>query len=145
MMKKTIYILITLVAAMAMQSCTHNDGDIGRWFGTWHVESIEMDGTAIDSYDGYSFFQFQSSVFELRLSNPLHDEQYTVGRWQDNGESIDITFPDTQRVWNYIAGFDFGPSSVNRLLVESANGSDMVLSLATSDGHTYRYILKKCG
>ena len=146
MMKKNIYTLVIMVASMlAMTSCTRNNGDIGFWFGTWHVESIEQDGSTINGYNGTNFFQFQNTVFQLRYADDLHDERQTVGRWQDNGNEITVTFPDEHLVWVQLYGIDTGKDAVNRFKVESHNGSDLVLSLPSTDGHTYRYILKKWG
>jgi hypothetical protein len=31
-----------------MASCTRNHGDIGMWFGTWHVEQITAGGAPTD-------------------------------------------------------------------------------------------------
>ena len=62
-MKKTLYIL-SLLALLLTASCTRNHGDIGPWFGTWHVETITADGTPVTVVGDY-FFQFQSGVFRV--------------------------------------------------------------------------------
>ncbi len=146
MMKKTIYTLVIMVASMlAMTSCTHNNGDIGLWFGTWHVEQVDMDGSPIDGYTGTNFFQFQSTVFQLRYTDELHTEMQTTGQWQDNGASIDITFPDEKQVWVHLYGIDMTKGAVNHFTVETLTGKQAVLELKATDGHTYRYHLKKWG
>ena len=145
-MKKTIYTLVIMVASMlAMTSCTHNNGDIGMWFGTWHVEQVDMDGSPIDGYMGNSFFQFQSTVFQLRYTDELHTEMQTVGRWEDLGNEINVTFPDERLVWVHLYGIDMSKDAVNRFKVESHSGKDLVLTLPSTNGHTYRYHLKKWG
>ena len=35
-----------------MSGCTHNNGDIGPWFGTWQVTGIDADGAPLAEYDG---------------------------------------------------------------------------------------------
>ena len=149
-MKKTIYIMmVAVVATLAMTSCTHKKGDIGPWFGTWHVEKYEIDGKEIGEtssvHIGANFFQFQSSLVQLRYSGVNHDEQVSTGTWQNNGNEIVIKFPDAQLIWAIIVGFDMTPGAENHLKVEKQDGSNAVLSLTSTDGHTYRYTLKKWG
>ncbi len=129
-------------AILCMSSCTHNNGDIGLYFGLWHVESVECDGTLLDDYDGGYFFAFQSSVFQLRYTDEMQTEEYSAGTWAETDEGIDITFPDEDLRWVSLVGLDW--EVVNHLKVESLSSSKMVLSVET-DGHTYRYTLKKWG
>lgn len=133
-----------MVASMfAMTSCTQNNGDIGMWFGTWHVEQIDMDNSPIDGYMGTDFFQFQSTLFQLRYTDDTHAEKQTVGRWQDNGSSIDVTFPDEKLVWVFLYGIDMGKDAVNHFTVEQLTSKEAILALKATNGHTYRYHLKK--
>ena len=39
-MKTLRHTLIALLTLVGLSGCTHNDGDIGIWFGTWMVEDI---------------------------------------------------------------------------------------------------------
>lgn len=85
-MKKTLlYIASLLVAVLVLGACTRNHGDIGIWFGTWHVEQITAAGTPVN-VEGDYFFQFQSHVF--RVSQVYGHEQTveSYGAWQE-GES----------------------------------------------------------
>ena len=135
-----------MVASMlAMTSCTENNGDIGLWFGTWHVEQIDMDNSPIDGYMGNDFFQFQSTVFQLRYTDDLHTEKQTTGRWQDNGNEIVVTFPDEKLVWVFLYGIDMSKDAANHFKVESLTSKEAVLELKATNGHTYRYHLKKWG
>ena len=58
-------LLVTLAAG-----CTHNNGDIGSWFGTWNVERIEIDGVAQADYQGQYFFQFSLSLLRSFFRYP---------------------------------------------------------------------------
>lgn len=146
MMKHTtISITLILAAIISMVSCTSNNGNIGPWFGTWHIEAIERDGQAMESYDGTLFFQFQSSVVQIRYSNILHDEAQTTGRWEEADGKITLSFPDEHQVWKLLPGLDMTPHAVNRLAVERQDGNNALLSIVAADGHTYRYTLKKWG
>ncbi len=135
-----------MVASMfAMTSCTQNNGDIGTWFGTWHVEQIDMDNSPIDGYMGTDFFQFLSTLFQLRYTDATHAEKQTVGRWQDNGSSIDVTFPDEKLVWVFLYGINMDKDAVNHFTVEQLTSKEAILALKATNGHTYRYHLKKWG
>ena len=52
-----------LLAIVAMSSCTKNNGDIGYWFGLWHLDSIELNGEVDNNYNGCYYFKFQNKVF----------------------------------------------------------------------------------
>ncbi len=42
-----------------MTGCTHNDGDIGPWFGTWQLENVMIDDKPEEDYHHDIFWQFQ--------------------------------------------------------------------------------------
>lgn len=130
---------------MVATSCTRNNGDIDLWFGTWHVESIEKDGVVIDGYNGTNFFQFQTTIFQLRYTDELHNEMQTTGCWIGEDTGITIWFPDEKQVWVQLYGIDMNKDIKNHFKIELHKGKDLVLSLVSSDGHTYRYYLKKWG
>ena len=55
LMNAAIALLLVIVAT----ACTHNDGDIGPWFGLWRVERLIVDGNngepnslAVEHVDG---------------------------------------------------------------------------------------------
>ena len=76
-------------------SCTHNDGDIGKWFGTWAVQSISVDGVPDDDYHGDILWKFQSDVFSmLRFSaDPVdHSYQQVWGSWCEDGDALVLRF-----------------------------------------------------
>lgn len=146
MMKKSLYTLIMMaVAIISMTSCTHNNGDIGPWFGLWHIEEVQKDGAVVNEYQGTNFFAFQTSVFQLRYTDDLQTEEQTTGTWVDLGSEINITFPDQKIVWTHFYGIDMTAGAVNHFKVETITSKDMVLTLAATDGHNYRYTLKKWG
>ena len=39
-----INVAIALLLVIVATACTHNDGDIGPWFGLWRVERLTVDG-----------------------------------------------------------------------------------------------------
>lgn len=45
-----IYTLLLIIAATATSSCTQPDGYIGKWFGSWYLEEMLIDGEIDQQY-----------------------------------------------------------------------------------------------
>ena len=82
-----------MVVVLVIGSCTRNHGDIGLWFGTWHVESITAGGMPI-TFEGDYFFQFQSKVFRVSQVTGHENTVESFGTWDENGDKMTIDFPD---------------------------------------------------
>ena len=146
-MKKTIFhIILFIVAMMALGGCARNNGDIGYWFGLWHLDSIEIDGTIDDQYDGKYYFLFQNKVFCVRyVEEAIHDYREAFAKWEEDadGKTMTIRFLDN-RYYPF-----FGPNIPNNYLsietrfnVITLNSTTMVLSYTNPDtGITYTYYL----
>lgn len=143
-MKKLIYSLTTLVITIVMMSaCTRNNGDIGPYYGMWHVEEIRCNNAdCTQNYGGY-YFAFQSAVFQIKYSNPMMQEQQCTGTWSEEDGVITIEFPDARLVEFTFTGVS--TDQKNHFKVEKITGKEMVLSLLSNDGFTYQYFLKKWG
>ena len=77
-MKTLRHTLIALLALVGLCGCTHNDGDIGIWFGTWQVEDI-TGGAADFELDhpmdqGKYYFQFQSNMCTVMYIDTRHNK-----------------------------------------------------------------------
>ncbi len=122
---KQLFLLAIL--AVGASSCTHNNGDIGFWFGTWQVDKILLDGQPDTTYTKHNmFFQFQTAYFKIVLSEPhnattsglsyceVHDDQLWVnfnftsdaigGQYDPPGPSHLLRGYDVKTgdpVWNY--------------------------------------------
>lgn len=143
-MKTTRFSIIAALAiaiASLVASCTHNNGDIGPWFGTWHVGKMAVDGIDNPNFPDSVFFQFQSSVFCMRRIYP-HQQYYAAfGTWEDLGNnSLRIVFPDT--AMRPIA--EVGLDSATTLKVEQLSSRRAVLSTVPTDSssHKIRYTLR---
>ena len=139
MKKTTLYIYIAAAFILiSMISCTRNHGDIGPWFGTWHVESITADGTPV-SFTGDYFFQFQSRVF--RVSQVKAHEQLveSFGTWQnDEVAQMTITFPDPTVFYIEMPGLE-----VHNQFAVTVSSKRAVFTKTDESGITYTYSLKK--
>lgn len=139
-MKKTLlYIASLFVAVLVLGACTRNHGDIGIWFGTWHVEQITAGGTPVN-VEGDYFFQFQSHVF--RVSQVYGHEQTveSYGAWQE-GESgkMTIDFSDPNVYYIEMPGLE----SHNDFTVTTTSSSDVTFTKTDATGTPYTYHLRK--
>lgn len=136
-MKKTLFIIFVL-SVLVLASCTRNHGDIGIWFGTWHVEQITADGTPVN-VEGDYFFQFQSKVF--RVSQVYGHEQLidSYGTWDENGDKMTISFPDPSTFYITMPGLE----SRNDFTVTTTSSREITFTKVDAAGTTFAYHLKK--
>lgn len=141
MKKINLYIAIFSLALLA--SCTHNDGDIGPLFGTWHVDAIEVDGTPDATYDGSLFVMFQSNIADWRIvDEQAHTYVNAWASWQQDGGIITFHFDDDWFPPHAITGF--APATPQPATVERLTSKDLILVATSSiDGHTRRFICTK--
>ena len=102
-MKKIISALF--IISFFASSCTHLDGDIGDWFGSWHLEQMLIDGQIDETYaknqkNVQVMISFQGKVFNIAYLNG--DEIY--GTWSYAGEILTL-----------IAGYNTGGGSNSSL------------------------------
>ena len=136
-MKKTLFI-ISVLSVLVLASCTRNHGDIGIWFGTWHVEQITADGTPKNVIGDY-FFQFQSKVF--RVSQVYGHEQpvESYGTWDENGDRMTVSFPDPTTYYIDMPGLE----SHNDFTVTTTSSREVTFTKTDANGTTFAYHLKK--
>lgn len=144
-MKLKLHIILAIVALMSLGSCSHNDGDIGYWFGLWHLDSIEINGTPVPDYDGNTYFMFQGKVFCIRCVYETHhayNESYAQWQESDDHQSATITFVDDR----------FAPTitplvpleSITTFMVVTLNHKEMVIKHTHSEtGDTRTYYLTR--
>ena len=139
-MKKTTLYLLSLMAVLLLSACTRNHGDIGIWFGTWHVEQITADGTPVN-VEGDYFFQFQSKVF--RVSQVYGHEQLveSFGAWNESedGNGMVVTFPDPTVYYIEMPGLE----TVNLFIVTRTSSREVTFTKTDATGTTFAYHLKK--
>ena len=134
--------LLTIICAvlLLLGSCTRNHGDIGIWFGTWHVEQITANGTP-ENVEGDYFFQFQSKVF--RVSRVYGHEQLveSFGTWDESedGNKMTVSFPDPTVYYIVMPGLEVN----NEFTVSRTSSKELTFTKVTSDGTEFVYRLKK--
>ena len=139
-MKKAAIYIISLFILLTLGSCTRNHGDIGIWFGTWHVEQITADGTPVN-VEGDFFFQFQSKVF--RVSQVYGHEQMVAsyGTWEENdgGSKMSVSFPDPTVYYIEMPGLE----DYNDFTITSKSSREVTFTKSDKTGTAYAYHLVK--
>ncbi len=140
-MKHLITYFWILVAAMAFGSCTHNGGDIGVWFGTWTIESVTVDGTAVPDPAGAHYsVQFQGKIVLVRLVDDRHDPYTaTYGNWAEDGDQMQWLFPEEDMYFVQLPGL----TRVNKFTIIEKSAHLVKLQQVSEAGVTYTYTLRK--
>ena len=149
-MKKIFLIFLPLLAILGA-GCTHNDGDIGPWFGTWQLEEITADGTVDTGYHHDIFWQFQNTVFCMRKVTAMHDVYPRWGTWQETGNDIlrldftnhDNDHPEGSTIYIPFPETHIRPNGITELKIMEMSGSELHLQYAAPEGTLYDYYLKK--
>lgn len=94
-MKLTRYIqlIVALIAVTMISGCTQNNGDIGEWFGEWHLKTIEINGVDDDKYDGDVLWKFQNNIVEMVVvSKTGHSHTEHYGTWSADDRTLTLNF-----------------------------------------------------
>lgn len=129
----------TILLLLHLSACTRNHGDIGIWFGTWHVELITADNAPVD-VEGDYFFQFQNKVFRVSQVGDHEQIVESFGTWNDseNGKMV-IDFPDSDVFYIQMPGLE----AHNTFTIIHSTSREVTLEKVTDDGVNYIYHLKK--
>ena len=141
MKKTTLYIVyIVILSVLTLASCTRNHGDIGMWFGTWHVERITAGDTTVN-VEGDYFFQFQSKVFRVSLVGDHEQIVESYGTWEEgeNGNKMTISFPDPDVYYIVMPGLE----PHNDFTVTTTSTKEITFAKTDTTGTPYTYHLKK--
>lgn len=149
-MKFPRFLLILLLPLIA--SCTRNNGDVGQWFGQWHVVDISCNGRTVDGFEPVYFLNFQNKVLSIiRLEE---DVAYTEingrwGTWEETSPTtlqFDFTHTDDDESGFYspFPVFHFPADHPFTLTVTKQGSGKVTLSFThPDDGKEYSYSLQK--
>ncbi len=149
-MTRTATLLILSIVLLST-SCTHNDGDIGEWFGTWQLEDMTVDGESDTGYGHDLFWQFQSDVFCMRKVTGYHEYYPRWGTWRQpdsNTLLLDFThhdnkYPEGSSPYSPWPETHLLQEGVSKLRIVSSGNRKMVLEYTPEAGSVYRYYLTK--
>ncbi|MDE6266351.1 MAG: lipocalin-like domain-containing protein [Muribaculaceae bacterium] len=152
-MKRTLFILLTMISMTLISSCTHNNGDIGPWFGQWKLSELKIDGVADPAYKGDVFWSFQTNIFMMKEMLTDGTGQWADMRWgsweESDGELLLIfTFssdhtPPGQGSYHPLPGMYLPTNQVSHLKILKYPGSKMELSYTTPEGKQITYYLER--
>lgn len=138
--------MLSAIAVLMSGSCTRNHGDIGPWFGTWHVESITASGSIYQNIvpvtiEGDYFFQFQSHVFRVSLVRDHEQIVESFGTWEENedGHTMTVSFPDPDTYYIQMPGLE----TDNHFTVTRDSSHEVTFTKTDTTGTNYTYHLKK--
>ncbi len=170
-MKKAAYIILLISAILTIGGCTHNNGDIGPWFGQWKIERIDKNGEPDTEYQCDCMLCFQSSVVSaVWASNDGYSTNAILkyGNWEerdgymffefkerDNSPLLKLHFDQTvctscghanegiaaPEKCPECGGEDFKIACALKIL--KRDGKDKQLQLTKDDGTVYTYYLVK--
>ena len=123
---------------LTLGACTRNHGDIGIWFGTWHVEQITAGGTPVN-VEGDYFFQFQSSVFRVSQVYGHENLVESFGTREEGDGKMTISFPDPDVFYIQMPGLE----GHNDFTVTTTSSREVIFSRVTSAGTSVTYHLHK--
>lgn len=140
---KTFAVLTLML--FGASSCMQHNGDIGEFFGTWKLTSITIDGQQDISYEGTTFFQFQTDVIRISRIEPHQLFTHRYGQWTRDGETLCLDFGFTATdpgeyeppMWIYLQ------RGKNLMHIVNLTSRDMVLTLQDPDLSTIEYRLHK--
>lgn len=94
---------ISVVTAILITACTHNNGDIGPIFGQWQLTAVETAGTALPVTlpEGNIYWGFQSSTIHMSWITPDHGQDNRFGNFRLDDDTLFLDFPDE--------GYQFAP------------------------------------
>ena len=146
--KRIIFSLTALVLMMC--ACTSHNGDIGPYFGTWHVEKMAIDGDDDANYDDNLFFKFQGDVICMVVVNDAaHTRAEYWGTWSecDDKLTLNYTYGDDNTKPGYgryaPPAASHLPGGITILDIIKLKGGKMQLRYVSNEDVTYNYYLKK--
>lgn len=146
---RRLSLIIFGIVALLSTSCTHNNGNIGFWFGTWQCSEITVDGKTDVNYSGNMFFKFQTNVCDILIVSTHNDftQYFAEFKPQDNGTIIlDCSHTaGTDDFQDYDFEIPDGLPFVKgeNIIKYNKTSNRKVLLTFENDGKTYIYTLKK--
>ena len=143
-MKSLRKFLPVLLAFIAM-GCTHNDGDIGPWFGSWAMPAMTVDGDTPPGFDPVAtVWEFQSEVVRIGLLDDHHDFAATAwGTWREADGRLYLDFTHGNGEYTAPSWLLMHPGKVLVLYIVERENRRMVLRYITPKGESVVYTLKK--
>lgn len=154
MKAKNIIYPILGICLMILAGCTKPDGDIGDWFGSWHIEEILINGEPDQVYADYQkenryqvMVNFQGKVFNMAYIEGTE----IYGSWSYAGEVLTLVASYNAGSGNGTSLFDPFPTVLHfpadveqvDITVTHINNKTMQWQLIDQNGRLITYNLRK--
>lgn len=97
-----------------LTGCSHNNGGDTRFWGTWKLTSVTVNGTPDESYNGNYFWKFQADVICIMdIIDEMHQAAWYWGTWS-------ISDNDKYLILNYTHSDDENPAGTGAYAPPSA-------------------------
>lgn len=143
-------IMASIAACIIATACTHNNGNIGDWFGEWLMESVEINGTDDASYNSDVVWKFQNNIVEMvTVYGHSHDERY--GTWSESADELILDFTHSDDLNEAGTGKyappaqTYLPAAIVSLRILKLSPSEIVLSYRPDASAEIVYTLRKRG
>lgn len=138
-------LIISFLSVFMLSGCMHNNGDIGNYFGTWKLSTINVDGVDDPEYKENIFFQFQSDVFRLVQNRTQNDITEYFGTWSETDNILVLKLnykvnPESEVY--HIPTITRLIKGDNIIAVKHESNNRMIWTFS-SEGQTIIYTLKK--
>ena len=143
---RALSLKLLVVAALFLTGCMQHNGDIGDWFGTWHLESMTVNGVDDSAYEQNYFFQFQTDKVRLSRIKPTYPDllEECFGRWEQTDNTLTLDFSYTSASGSYWTPWPgtYLAKGVNRLHIDKLTSKHLILTLDSPE-RTVVYTLRK--
>lgn len=149
-MKKIYNIFLMLTLSIVFVSCTHNNGDIGHYFGTWKLDRMTINGADDVDYQNNVLWKFQAGVMcMVRVDDVTHIKTEGWGTWEEDGNILRIGYihhddsnPEGSSKYSPLPETHI-PKGVTELEILKQNSSTMELKYINNDGQVILYYFDK--
>lgn len=125
MLKKLTYISCLLLQLICA-GCTHNNGNIGNFFGQWKLTDIIINDESLPDYEGNVYWSFQNSTINIKEINSNHIAKNCYGNWKEYNGNMVVDFPDNnEQDYTALHTIKLGRLSELEIIVE--NNRHMIL------------------
>ena len=146
---KILRILFILLPLFISGGCTHNNGNIGEFFGQWIMADVAAEGNRLSDVTPADWnWRFQSGVLLIsKVDRVAHIHTQYWASWSRKDQTLMVNYKNTDPGidynYDYPKEIGFTTASVYRLEIVQLSGKQMTLRMLNPEGITYVYTLRK--
>lgn len=149
-MKNILFKSLFIFILSIFWSCTHNNGDIGPYFGIWKLSQLTINGEEDPAYEDNIVWKFQASAISMVRVQEYHTHFESYGTWEEvSPEELRLKFiysdngnPEGSPKYSPLPETHLPPGEIS-LTIVSLSSKRMQLRYQALDGTLYGYKLEK--